>query len=226
MGGRYLAEITKELIDDLVFAKYYYMEWRLSIYGRKLDEWDKLSKWVLGLDGKGLGAGQALLSKHVGWMIQIPRLFSLYRSSDQLNNFGEMLENIFRPIFEATANPEKAPHIAEFLKHVTGFDTVDDESKSENPVQRNFSSRERRPCEWDIVDNPSYKYYSYYIQANIQILNQLRSLRGLNTFSFRPHAGEAGEVHHLDTAFLLADGINHGINLRKASRAFLNPRQS
>ncbi len=28
--------------------------------------------------------------------------------------------------------------------------------------------------------------------------------------------GEAGEVHHLDTAFLLADGINHGLNLRKS----------
>ena len=27
---------------------------------------------------------------------------------------------------------------------------------------------------------------------------------------------EAGEVHHLDTAFLLADGINHGLNLRKS----------
>ena len=34
-------------------------------------------------------------------------------------------------------------------------------------------------------------------------------LRGLNQFKYRPHAGEAGEVHHLDTAFLLADGIKH-----------------
>ena len=47
---------------------------------------------------------------------------------------------------------------------------------------------------------------------------------GLNTFAYRPHAGEAGEVHHLDTAFLLADGINHGLNLRKSMGLRLDRR--
>lgn len=49
----------------------------------------------------------------------------------------------------------------------------------------------------------------------MRVLNKLRAKLRLNQFKFRPHAGEAGEVHHLDTAFLLADGINHGINLKK-----------
>ncbi|CAE8611413.1 unnamed protein product [Polarella glacialis] len=216
MGGRYLAELTRELIDDLEDSKYQHVEWRLSIYGRKRNEWDILSNWVLGADGKGLGGNKELLSPNLRWMIQIPRLFGLYKSTGQLNNFGEMLENIFAPMFEATINPEAHPQKAKFLANISGFDTVDDESKSQSPIDRTFSSKARTPGEWDLVDNPSYKYYSYFIQTNIRLLNNLRQLKGLNTFAYRPHAGEAGEVHHLDTAFLLADGINHGLNLRKA----------
>ena len=30
MGGRYLAEITRELLDDLAFGKYQFVEWRSS----------------------------------------------------------------------------------------------------------------------------------------------------------------------------------------------------
>ena len=47
-------------------------------------------------------------------------------------------------------------------------------------------------------------------------LNRLREAHGLNVFTFRPHCGEAGDSHHLSTAFLLAHGINHGIRLAKA----------
>jgi len=38
----------------------------------------------------------------------------------------------------------------------------------------------------------------------------------MTEFSFRPHAGEAGDVDHLAATFLTAEGINHGINLRKS----------
>mmetsp|Transcript_37262 Transcript_37262/g.79099 ORF Transcript_37262/g.79099 Transcript_37262/m.79099 type:complete len:731 (-) Transcript_37262:262-2454(-) len=212
MGGRYLAELTKEMIDDLEESKYQHVEWRLSIYGRKPSEWENLSRWVLGR-GKGLGQGRALLSPNVRWMIQIPRLFALYRETGMLTSFKDMLQNIFEPIFEATLHPEKYPEVADFLKEVSGFDSVDDESASSG---RTFSSKDRMPGDWDIAENPSYRYYCFYIWANIRILNDLRAMRGMNQFAFRPHAGEAGEVHHLDTAFLLADGINHGVNLRKS----------
>jgi len=43
----------------------------------------------------------------------------------------------------------------------------------------------------------------------------MRKSKGLSTFDFRPHAGEAGEISHLHIAFLTAHGINHGINLRR-----------
>jgi hypothetical protein len=48
------------------------------------------------------------------------------------------------------------------------------------------------------------------------VLNQYRAARGQTQFSFRPHSGEAGDVDHLAATFLTAEGINHGINLRKS----------
>ena len=39
--------------------------------------------------------------------------------------------------------------------------------------------------------------------------------RGFNTFTLRPHCGEAGPAHHLVSAFMLAENINHGLLLRK-----------
>ena len=56
--------------------------------------------------------------------------------------------------------------------------------------------------------------YSTGGQGAIRVLNAVRKAKGLSQFSFRPHCGEAGDVSHLDTAFLLAEHINHGINLR------------
>lgn len=54
---------------------------------------------------------------------------------------------------------------------VTGFDSVDDESKHSGHM---FSTKSPKPEEWDIVKNPSYTYYIYYMYANIAVLNQLR----------------------------------------------------
>ena len=51
--------------------------------------------------------------------------------------------------------------------------------------------------------------------SNITVLNNLRESRGLNTFNFRPHCGEAGPVQHLVSAFIMCDSISHGLQLRK-----------
>lgn len=56
---------------------------------------------------------------------------------------------------------------------MTGFDSVDDESKHSGHM---FSTKSPKPEEWDIVKNPSYTYYIYYMYANIAVLNQLRRL--------------------------------------------------
>lgn len=67
-----------------------------------------------------------------------------------------------------------------------------------------------------MAQQPPYYYWTYYLAANLAVLNQYRAARGLTQFSFRPHAGEAGDVDHLAATFLTAEGINHGINLRKS----------
>jgi AMP deaminase len=38
----------------------------------------------------------------------------------------------------------------------------------------------------------------------------------MNQFDLRPHCGEAGSLSHLTTAYRLARGVNHGVNLRNS----------
>ena len=44
--GRFLAEMTHEVMDDLKDSKYQYSEFRVSIYGKAPGEWDVLSAWI------------------------------------------------------------------------------------------------------------------------------------------------------------------------------------
>ena len=50
---------------DLDESKYQNAEYRLSIYGRSKDEWDKLAKWAI---------AHHVYSENVRWLIQVPRL--------------------------------------------------------------------------------------------------------------------------------------------------------
>ncbi len=51
-----------------------------------------------------------------------------------VHDFGEMLDNIFAPLFEVTVNPASDPKLAAFLEQVVAFDCVDDESQLD-PVE-------------------------------------------------------------------------------------------
>ncbi|XP_060766536.1 AMP deaminase 2-like isoform X2 [Neoarius graeffei] len=202
--GKYFAHIIKEVMSDLEESKYQNAELRLSVYGRSRDEWDKLAEWAV---------THTVYSDNVRWLIQIPRLYDVYRSKRQLVNFQEMLENIFLPLFEVTINPHTHPKLHLFLQHVVGFDSVDDESKPEHHV---FSLDSPRPDNWTEEENPPYSYYLYYTYANMTVLNHLRRRRGFHTFVLRPHCGEAGPIHHLVSGFMLSVNISHGLMLRKA----------
>ena len=90
---------------------------------------------------------------------------------------------------------------------------MDDETKFENFFLEHLKTL---PKDWTRRDNPHYAYWIYYIYANLYSLNSLRRLRGLNTFDFRPHCGEAGNIDHLACAFLLSEGITHGLMLEKS----------
>ena len=200
--GRYLAEITKEVISDLESSKYQMVEWRISIYGRSLDEWDKLAAWVV--DNK-------LFSHNVRWLVQVPRLFDVYKSSGLMESFEQVIINIFQPLFEVTKEPSSHPKLHIFLQRVIGIDSVDDESKPERRLFRKFPL----PKVWSTKQNPPYSYWMYYLFANMASLNVWRKQRGFNTFILRPHCGEAGETDHLAAAVLCCHSISHGILLRK-----------
>ncbi|CAG8475248.1 6967_t:CDS:10 [Acaulospora morrowiae] len=202
IGGRYMAEITKEVISDIEASKYQMAEYRVSIYGRSRGEWDKLAKWVV--DHK-------IFSLNVRWLIQVPRLYSVYKETKTVESFEDIIKNIFEPLFEVTKNPRSHPELHVFLQRVVGFDSVDDESKAERRIHKKYPC----PKEWTTSLNPPYSYYLYYMFANMASLNQWRSARGFNTFVLRPHAGEAGDTDHLTSAFLTSHSISHGILLRK-----------
>ncbi|KMU81264.1 AMP deaminase 3 [Coccidioides immitis RMSCC 3703] len=200
--GRYLAEITKEVISDLESSKYQMAEWRISIYGRSMDEWDKLAAWVV--DNK-------LFSPNIRWLIQVPRLYDVYKSNGIVEDFDAIIQNVFQPLFEVTQDPNSHPKLHVFLQRVVGFDSVDDESKAERRLYRKFPI----PKQWNTKQNPPYSYWIYFMFANMASLNTWRKRRGFNTFVLRPHCGEAGDPDHLASAFLCCFGISHGILLRK-----------
>ncbi|KAI9831414.1 MAG: AMP deaminase [Phylliscum demangeonii] len=200
--GRYLAEISREVISDLESSKYQMVEWRISIYGRSLDEWDKLAAWVV--DHK-------LFSHNVRWLIQVPRLYDVFKSSQIVDNFEQVVSNLFRPLFEVTRDPRSHPKLHVFLQRVIGFDSVDDESKAERRIYRKFPL----PQAWNTMQNPPYSYWIYYLYGNMTSLNAWRKQRGFNTFVLRPHCGEAGDPDHLAAAVLCCHSISHGLLLRK-----------
>ncbi|KAJ2365263.1 AMP deaminase [Coemansia sp. RSA 2611] len=202
IGGEYFAQLTREVAADLEQSKYQMAEYRISIYGRSADEWDRLAAWVV--DNK-------VFSANVRWLIQVPRLYNVYHAGGIVQNFEQVIENLFRPLFEVTRDPQSHPKLHVFLQRVVGFDSVDDESKPERRTHKKYPA----PRSWTQDANPPYTYYCYYTMANLCSLNQWRARRGFNTFVFRPHAGEAGDTEHLAAAFLSAQSINHGILLRK-----------
>ena len=141
IGGRYLAEITRQVFDDLESSKYQLAEYRLSIYGRRPNEWGKLARWVV---------RHRLVSRNIRWMIQIPRLYELYKQQGLITTFQDMLDNIFMPLWEVSINPGSDPELHDFLSLVVGVDMVDDESKQEGSRDAQVPS----PENWDMPHPP------------------------------------------------------------------------
>ncbi|KAJ7943540.1 AMP deaminase-like [Quillaja saponaria] len=186
--GRYLAEMA---------------EYRISVYGRKQSEWDQLASWFV---------NNAIYSENAVWLIQLPRLYNVYKNMGIVTSLQTILDNVFIPLFEATVDPNSHPQLHLFLMQVVGFDVADDESKPERRPTKHMPT----PAEWTNEFNPAYSYYAYYCYANLYTLNKLRESKGMPTIKFRPHCGEAGDIDHLAAAFLLCHNISHGINLRKS----------
>ncbi|VDM32060.1 unnamed protein product [Hydatigera taeniaeformis] len=202
--GAFFAHVLKEVFSDLEESKYQNAEPRLSIYGRSRHEWDDLAKWAIDFQ---------VYSPNIRWVIQVPRLYDVYKSKKAIDTFQDMIINIFQPLFEVTLDPSSHPELHAFLEHVSAFDSVDDESKVD-PIH--FDYGVPTADQWNRGENPPYAYYIFYMYANIAVLNQLRQHREMHVFALRPHCGEAGSVSHLISTFLLAESVNHGLLLRKA----------
>lgn len=56
----------------------------ISAAGRNLQEWDKLAKWVV---------NHKLFSHNVRWLIQVPRLYEVYKGTGAIKNFGELVRS-------------------------------------------------------------------------------------------------------------------------------------
>ena len=204
--GKHLANLTKIAHDRLKECDNLFAEWRISVLGSSNDEWFNMANFMINNNLHDLSNNK--------WMVQNPRVYSACRKGDSwctgVHSYSDILDNFFRPLFEATLHPEKEENInlAFFLKHLSGFDSVNDESNVDAELRIIY------PHKWNTEDNPSYTYQLYFFWVNIFVLNRLRESLGLNVFSFRPHCGESGDVMHLVTGYLLSNGIAHGIGLK------------
>jgi AMP deaminase len=98
-----------------------------------------------------------LYSNNVRWLVQVPRIYNVYKRADQVQNFQEFLMNVFEPLFEVTQDPSTHLELHAFLQCVIGFDSVDDESLAERRIRKKYPY----PREWNTPLNPPYSYYLY-----------------------------------------------------------------
>lgn len=202
IGGRYLAEITKELIEEVEEKEYLKCEWGVSVYGKKRNELLVLSEWC---------RRYSIQSSSIRWYLQIPRLYSVFREFGNIESFAEFLSNIFSPLVESSVSDAR-DSVSVFLESVVGIDSVDDEGLKD----RRTKLEKESPELWTRKENPPYHYYIYHMYYNISVINRIRASRKKNLFALRPHAGEAGDVDHLICAFLTSRSIAHGVKLRKS----------
>ena len=54
------------------------------------------------------------------YILQIPRLYNIYKETGVIENFQQMLDNIFEPLFEVTKDPSTHPQLHVLLSQVRG----------------------------------------------------------------------------------------------------------
>lgn len=108
---------------------------------------------------------------YLSWFISPTNYSDIYKSNKLVDNFEQILQNIFLPLFEATNDPKSHPELHKFLCYVTGFDSVDDESKPETAI---IHKTMPLPKDWTSMENPPYNYYLYYMYTNMCVLNHFR----------------------------------------------------
>jgi AMP deaminase len=78
----------------------------------------------------------------------------VFVSVDSIFDLNDQID-VFQPLFEVTKDPSSHPKLHVFLQRVIGFDTVDDESKTERRYHKKFPY----PKQWDYSQSPPYSYW-------------------------------------------------------------------
>ena len=209
IDGRFFAELMREVVMKRCSSKHttkQALEPRLSIYGFGLGEWTSLAHFFV--------KNNMAKPDNVKWLIQVPRLCNIFMGKTY-NNFGELMQNIFDPIVQATLHPEKHSELHILLSNIGGFDSVDDESVVDDYTLKSPDSAVNSAFGFTEKKNPPYNYWMFFMSENLALVNTLREKRGLNTFKFAPHSGESGPDHHLASAFLTSHVVQHGVNVAK-----------
>jgi AMP deaminase len=73
------------IFDDISWLRQN-CEWRISIYGRSLNEWDQLARWIV---------NNKLYSHNVRWLIQVPRLYDVYKANGSISTFEDVIKSAY-----------------------------------------------------------------------------------------------------------------------------------
>ena len=72
------------------------------------------------------------------WMVQVPRIYPVFRSRNAVASYADVLHNVFAPLFAVSLDESLDPNLAEFLRNLGGFDSVDDESHAEQELTKQY----------------------------------------------------------------------------------------
>lgn len=59
------------------------------------------------------------MTQPISHCLQIPRLYNIYKETGVIDNFQQMLDNLFEPLFEVTQDPASHPQLHVFLGQVS-----------------------------------------------------------------------------------------------------------
>ncbi|ELP93563.1 AMP deaminase, putative [Entamoeba invadens IP1] len=200
--GKLFAELLKHQFSKLEETNTF-CEMRLVVRGDDEDEWFKLSHWA---------TTNNVISSHNKFLIEFHRNYehfvTLYNTKKSESvNFAKYISNFFHPLFEATLHTEKYKELSLFLQQISGFDSDGEEGFVESITLSQFDPTTSEK------QNVSYYIYLYYFYSNIVSLNILRTMKGLNTFDFRPHCGKTGHYSHLIAGYLMTNGVSQALKL-------------
>ena len=61
---------------------------------------------------------------YISFIMQLPRLYNVYKNMGIVTSFQNILDNVFIPLFEVTVDPNSHPHLHMFLMQVSWLITI------------------------------------------------------------------------------------------------------